>query len=177
MPTSAASRPSACCSRPSSGVADAALEELGLAAQLHDVGKLAIPDSVLSKTEPLDESELAFIRQHTLIGQRILDASPALNEVGRIVRATHERWDGNGYPDGLAGTAIPLPARIIAVCDAYCAMVEDRAHGPVLSVEAALAELRRGAGSQFDPALVELFCGIDPVELAAVAGTVERVSG
>ena len=89
------------------GIADAALEELGLAAQLHDVGKLAIPDSVLSKTEPLDESELAFIRQHTLIGQRILDASPALNEVGRIVRATHERWDGDGYPDGLVGDGHP----------------------------------------------------------------------
>ena len=137
--TSAASRGSSLLLAAELGIADAALEELGLAAQLHDVGKLAIPDSVLSKTEPLDESELAFIRQHTLIGQRILDASPALNEVGRIVRATHERWDGSGYPDGSAGAAIPLPARIIAVCDAYCAMVEDRAHGPMLSVDRPLS--------------------------------------
>ncbi len=159
------------------GIGDAALEELGLAAQLHDVGKLAIPDSVLSKAEPLDEDELAFIRQHTLIGQRILDASPALNEVGRIVRATHERWDGTGYPDGLSGSAIPLPARIIAICDTFCAMVEKRPNGPVLAVDAALDELRRSAGSQFDPELVELFCALDPPGLTAVAAGAERVSG
>jgi two-component system, cell cycle response regulator len=159
------------------GIADAALEEVGLAAQLHDVGKLAIPDSVLSKIEPLDGQELAFIRQHTLIGQRILEASPALNEVGRIVRATHERWDGEGYPDGLSGSAIPLPARIIAVCDAYCAMVADRLHRPAVSVQAALIELRRCAGTQFDPVLVDLFCALDPADLTAVASGAERVSG
>ncbi len=146
-------------------LSEPAMEELGLAAQLHDVGKLAIPDLVLAKTEPLDERELAFIRSHTLIGQRILDASPALYEVGKIVRATHERWDGGGYPDGIAGTEIPLPARIIAVCDSYCAMIERRPHGEVHTPEEAIAELRRLAGSQFDPELVERFCTIG---LAAV---------
>jgi len=148
-------------------IADAALEELGLAAQLHDIGKLAIPDSVLSKTEPLDEQELAFIRTHTLIGQRIVDASPALNEVGKIVRATHERWDGSGYPDGLAGEQIPLPARIISICDTYCAMIDKRAHGQVRTPGEALAELERLGGSQFDPALVKVFCALEPARQPA----------
>ena len=148
-------------------IADAALEELGLAAQLHDIGKLAIPDSVLSKTEPLDEQELAFIRTHTLIGQRIVDASPALNEVGKIVRATHERWDGSGYPDGLAGEQIPLPARIISICDTYCAMIDKRAHGQLRTPEEALAELERLGGSQFDPALVKVFCALEPARQPA----------
>jgi two-component system, cell cycle response regulator len=138
-----------------------AIEELGLAAQLHDIGKLAIPDAVLAKTEPLEERELEFIRSHTVIGQRILDASPALNEVGRIVRATHERWDGTGYPDGLRGEEIPLAARVIAVCDAYSAMTEHRPHGRVYSPAGARAELKRLAGRQFDPRLVRLFCELD----------------
>ena len=152
-------------------ITDAALEELGLAAQLHDIGKLAIPDSLLSKAGPLDERELAFIRTHTLIGQRILEASPALNEVGKIVRATHERWDGTGYPDGLAGAEIPLPARIIAVCDTYCAMIERRSHGKVLTPAEARAELRRLGGSQFDPALVKVFCTLEPARPAVRSAT------
>jgi diguanylate cyclase (GGDEF)-like protein len=139
------------------------LEELGLAAQLHDIGKLAIPDSVLSKPGPLDDDEIAFIRSHTVIGQRILDASPALNEVGKIVRSTHECWDETGYPDGLAGDTIPLAARIISVCDAYCAMTETRPHGVVRSPEEAREELRRLAGKQFDPALVDAFCALEPL--------------
>jgi diguanylate cyclase (GGDEF)-like protein len=143
------------------GLSDPAIDELGLAAQLHDIGKLAIPDVVLAKTDPLDERELDFIRSHTLIGQRILDASPALYEVGKIVRATHERWDGTGYPDGVAGAEIPLPARIIAVCDSYCAMIEQRPHGEVHTPEEAVAELRGLAGSQFDPELVEVFVALD----------------
>jgi diguanylate cyclase (GGDEF)-like protein len=142
------------------GLAGEALEELGLAAQLHDVGKLAIPNSVLSKSEPLDHHELAFVRSHTLIGQRILDASPELNEVGKIVRATHEWWDGTGYPDGLAGDAIPLPARIIAVCDGFCAMTETRGYAELHTQAEALAELLRLSGSQYDPTVVDLFCAL-----------------
>jgi HD-GYP domain-containing protein (c-di-GMP phosphodiesterase class II) len=157
------------------GLGDAAIEELGLAAQLHDIGKLAIPDIILAKTDPLDTRELAFIRSHTVIGQRILDASPALYEVGKIVRSTHERWDGRGYPDGISGTEIPLPARIIAVCDSYCAMIEARPHGKVHTPGEAVAELRHLAGSQFDPELVERFCGLGEAELSAALPEQTRV--
>jgi diguanylate cyclase (GGDEF)-like protein len=133
------------------------LEELELAAQLHDIGKLAIPDVTLAKPGPLDDGERALIRQHTLIGQRILSASPAFSKVAVIVRATHERWDGTGYPDGLAGDQIPFAARIIAVCDAFSAMTSDRPYGEHRSADAAFAELRRCSGSQFDPFVVAAF--------------------
>jgi diguanylate cyclase (GGDEF)-like protein len=136
------------------------LEELRLAARLHDVGKLAIPDAVLQKAGPLDVHEWDFIKQHTVMGERILVASPGWAGVGAIVRATHERWDGSGYPDGLAGEGIPLAARIIAVCDAFSAMTSQRPYRLPVAREQALAELQRGAGTQFDPAIVERFCAI-----------------
>ena len=104
------------------GLDDAALEELSRAAMLHDIGKIAIPDQILHKAGPLDEDEWRFVRQHTVVGERILGASLALRPIGRIVRATHERWDGTGYPDGLAGDEIPIEARIVFVCDAFEAM-------------------------------------------------------
>jgi two-component system cell cycle response regulator len=136
------------------------LEELRLAARLHDVGKLAVPDDVLQKPGPLDPEEWAFIKEHTLIGERILVAAPGWRGVGGVVRATHERWDGAGYPDGLAGEEIPLAARIIAVCDAYSAMTSHRPYRlPVADVQA-LAELRACAGTQFDPDVVAAFCVI-----------------
>jgi diguanylate cyclase (GGDEF)-like protein len=134
------------------------LEELVIAAQLHDVGKIAIPDAVLYKAGPLDEGERTLIHQHTVIGQRILSAAPALHGVGTIVRATHERWDGRGYVDGLAGSAIPLAARIIAVCDTFAAMTSDRPYRGAVTLEKAFAELRRCAGTQFDPEVVRVFC-------------------
>jgi two-component system, cell cycle response regulator len=140
------------------GLGTQKLEQLRLAAELHDVGKLAIPDTVLRKRGPLDEAEWEFIRQHTVIGQRILDASPALYEVGKLVRWSHERWDGAGYVDGLAGEAIPLAARIISVCDAFAAMTSDRPYCAAVSPADAVEELRRCAGSQFDPSIVEVFC-------------------
>jgi diguanylate cyclase (GGDEF)-like protein len=139
------------------GLGEREVRELGYAAELHDVGKVAIPDSILAKPGPLDEVEWEFMRRHTVIGERILAAAPSMSTVAEIVRATHERVDGNGYPDGVAGDAIPLPARIIAVCDAYDAMVSSRPYRPAISHAHALAELQRCAGSQFDAAVVQAF--------------------
>jgi two-component system cell cycle response regulator len=133
------------------------LAELRLAAELHDVGKLAVPDAVLNKRGPLTEEEWVFIRQHTVIGQRILAGAPALQRIGEIVRSTHERWDGTGYFDKLAGEKISLAARIISVCDAFGAMTTDRPYRAAMSPVEALAELERYAGTQFDPEVVRVF--------------------
>ena len=134
------------------------LDELRRAAELHDLGKLAVPDQVLNKPGPLSDSEWCLMRQHTIIGERILSAAPALRPVARLVRSSHERWDGAGYPDRLAGEAIPLGSRIITACDAYDAMVSERPYDAARSSDEALAELRRHAGSQFDPEVVEAVC-------------------
>jgi diguanylate cyclase (GGDEF)-like protein len=154
------------------GMAGDELDELVRAAELHDVGKVGIPDAILEKAGALTEAEREFIRQHTLLGERILGAAPALRPVAVIVRASHERWDGEGYPDGLAGEAIPLGARIIAACDAYEAMTTDRCYRERMSHEAACEELRRESGRQFDPGVVdELIAELDaggPVDWAAV---------
>jgi HD-GYP domain-containing protein (c-di-GMP phosphodiesterase class II) len=135
----------------------AQLVVLRQAAELHDVGKLAIPDSILDKPGPLDADEWAFMRRHTLIGERIVASAVSLRDAAPIVRATHERWDGAGYPDGTSGEQIPLAARIIAVCDAYDAITTTRPYRAASSHEDALAELRRCAGSQFDPRVVAAF--------------------
>ena len=140
------------------GIGGTELEDLKLAAELHDIGKLAIPDELLLKAAPLDEDEWAFVRKHTLIGQRILTASPALAGIGRIVRSTHERWDGAGYPDGLSGEDVPLAARIVHACDAYVAMTDCRPYTSRTTPELAARELRRCAGAQFDPSVVEAIC-------------------
>jgi diguanylate cyclase (GGDEF)-like protein len=145
------------------------VEEVARAAELHDIGKVAVPDSVLHKPGALDADEWTLMRQHTVIGERILLAAPALKPVAALVRASHERWDGRGYPDGLAGTDIPLGARIVAVCDAYDAMVSDRSYRAALPTEHALEELRRGAGSQFDRAVVDAFIAVLEPRLAAAA--------
>jgi len=139
------------------GLAADEIAEVHLAAELHDVGKVAVPDSILSKPGPLDEQEWDFIRRHTLVGERIIAAAPALGRVARLVRSSHERWDGNGYPDRLAGDAIPLGARIVAVADAFDAMTAARPYHEPREPEAALEELRACAGTQFDPAVVEAF--------------------
>ncbi len=133
------------------------IDEVVRAAELHDVGKVGIPDAILEKPAALDVGEWDFIRQHTLLGERILNAAPALRPVANIVRSSHERWDGGGYPDGLVAHQIPLGARIVAVCDAYEAMVSDRPYRRALGHEPALAELRSEAGHQFDPQVVEAF--------------------
>jgi diguanylate cyclase (GGDEF)-like protein/PAS domain S-box-containing protein len=139
------------------GLPDEELAPLLQAASLHDVGKAAIPDGILDKQGPLDDEEWEFMRRHTVIGERILSAAPALVPASKLVRSSHERFDGKGYPDGLAGRAIPLGSRIIAVCDAYDAMVSDRPYRGSLGSAQALAELRRCAGDQFDPEVVDVF--------------------
>jgi two-component system, cell cycle response regulator len=134
------------------------LDEVVRAAELHDVGKMAIPDEILHKRGPLSSDEWAFVRQHTIIGERILGAAPALMPVAKLVRASQEHFDGSGYPDGLAGEAIPLGARIVAVCDAFHAMTNTRPYRPPISAQDALAELQACAGTQFDPTVVSAFC-------------------
>ena len=139
------------------GLTGAVVDEIARAAELHDIGKIAIPDSVLNKPGPLDEDEWDLMHQHTIIGERILLAAPALKPVAALVRASHERWDGEGYPDRLAGQQIPLGARIVAVCDTYDAMTSDRSYRRAMPHAEALAELRRCASRQFDPAVVDAF--------------------
>jgi diguanylate cyclase (GGDEF)-like protein len=137
-------------------------ETVGLvvkAGDLHDVGKLGIPDEILAKPGPLDEQEWEFMKQHTIMGESIIAAAgPSLDRIGPLVRASHERWDGRGYPDGLLEEEIPLGARIITICDSFRAMLDERVYKRAMSLEDALGELRRCAGTQFDPHLVEVFC-------------------
>ena len=152
------------------GVARLALEvgrELGLegedldilvrAAEMHDIGKIAIPEEILHKPGPLDESEWELMRRHPLVGARIIGSAPPLAPIASLVRYAHERWDGAGYCEGLVGTEIPLGSRIIFVCDAFEAMTEDRPYREAMSVDAALEEIRRNSGSQFDPKVVDAF--------------------
>jgi putative nucleotidyltransferase with HDIG domain len=125
-------------------------------ALLHDVGKIAIPKSIINKRGPLDDAEWAVMRTHTVEGQRMLDrVGGSLREVGVVVRASHERWDGGGYPDGLAGEQIPLAARIVTCADAFSAMTTDRPYRPALARSAAIAELLDNAGTHFDPRVAE----------------------
>jgi two-component system cell cycle response regulator len=136
------------------GLPDGELAALSRASELHDIGKIAVPDAILSKPTPLDDEEWAFIRQHTILGERIVSAAPSLASVGRLIRSSHERWDGAGYPDGLSAEDIPLASRIIFACDAYDAITTERPYSPRQDPETAIEELRRGAGSQFDPEAV-----------------------
>jgi len=124
---------------------------------LHDIGKIGIADAVLLKPGKLTESEMAEMRRHSEIGAALLEVSDAMSDIAQVVRHHHERWDGCGYPDALVGAGIPLGARIIAVADAFSAMVTDRIYRPQLRVEEAWSELRANAGSQFDAEIVEAF--------------------
>ncbi len=155
------------------GMAGEDIDEIARAAELHDVGKVGIPDAVLDKPAALDATEWDLMHQHTILGERILNAAPALRPVARIVRSTHERWDGTGYPDGLLGADIPAAARIVAVCDAYEAMTSDRAYRPAIGHEAACQELRDTAGTQFDPQVVDVFLS----EIAKLTGPVPDQDG
>ncbi|HEX7611069.1 MAG TPA: diguanylate cyclase [Solirubrobacteraceae bacterium] len=158
------------------GLDEEAVEMVIRAGDLHDVGKLGIPDEIITKAGPLSEGEWEFMRQHTVMGERIIAAAgPSLARIAPLVRASHERWDGKGYPDGVAGEEIPLGARIIAICDSFRAMLSERPYKPAMSLDYALAELRRCAGTQFDPRLVEVFCRIvtdqsSPERLRSLSG-------
>ena len=131
-----------------------------LTARLHDIGKLGIPPWVLEKPAPLSELESRLMREHPVIGQRMLERRGDLLAIGSLVRATHERWDGLGYPDRLRGPAIPLPSRIVAVCDAFDAMTRPRSYSASIPIPAALEELHECAGTQFDPGVATAFCDL-----------------
>ena len=139
------------------GLDEALLDVVVRMARVHDIGKLAIPPWVLEKPGPLTHYERALMEAHSVIGQKILERKPALVRLGALVRSTHERWDGNGYPDRLKGSAIPLPSRIVAVCDAFDAMTHPRAYRGPAKLDTALEELRRCSGTQFDPGVIETF--------------------
>jgi diguanylate cyclase (GGDEF)-like protein len=158
------------------GLDEEAISLIIKAGDLHDVGKLGIPDEIITKPGPLSEEEWDFMKQHTVMGEQIIAAAgPSLERIGPLVRASHERWDGKGYPDGLAGEEIPLGARIITICDSFRAMLDERVYKEAMSLADALEELRRCAGTQFDPGLVDVFCRlvaerIAPERLGTTAG-------
>jgi HD-GYP domain-containing protein (c-di-GMP phosphodiesterase class II) len=132
-----------------------------LGALLHDVGKIAIPKSIINKPGSLDDDEWALMKMHTIEGQRMLErVGGLLSRVGVVVRASNERWDGGGYPDRLVGVEIPLAARIVSACDAYNAMTTDRSYRRALPLETAVAEMLDCAGTQFDPAVVQGLCKV-----------------
>jgi len=138
--------------------ADDEVQDIQWAALLHDLGKVGIPDRLLHKPGPLLKKEWEVMQRHSVIGEEILSSGERMRRIGKIVRHHQEHWDGSGYPDGLRGKHIPMGSRVLAVVDAYGAMTEDRAYRRARSSRDALAELRRYAGTQFDPALVERFC-------------------
>lgn len=141
------------------GLGGREIDHVKAAALLHDIGKVAIPDEVLNKPGPLDEGEWKVMREHPVIGERILRAIPGMGPIARIVRHEHERFDGGGYPDGISGKQIPIGARIILACDAYHAMTSNRPYREAMTHGEAIRELADGAGSQFDPAVTEMLIG------------------
>jgi len=142
------------------GLSERRRRNVEFGALLHDVGKVAIPNSLINKPGPLSEAEWTTVRTHTIEGQRILEKIGGLmSSIGSVVRASHERYDGDGYPDGLAGEAIPIESRIICACDAFNAMTTDRPYRSALSIAEAIEELERNAGTQFDPVVVPILVG------------------
>ncbi|MDX6629687.1 MAG: hypothetical protein QOH00_1933, partial [Gaiellales bacterium] len=142
------------------GMDEPALRDLRYGAALHDIGKIAVPQAILDKPGPLDPAERAVMERHPLVGEQILAPVEFLTGVASLIRHEHERWDGTGYPDGLAADGIPLGARIILACDAYCAMTQDRPYRGALSDDAAREELRANAGTQFDQQVVDALLAV-----------------
>jgi hypothetical protein len=156
------------------GLGDSEVIEVEQVALLHDVGKIAIPDSILRKPGPLTSEEWEVMRSHPVKGERLVRDTRALAHLATAVRAEHERWDGRGYPDGLAGREIPIASRVTFVCDAYDAMTTDRPYRRALAHSAARAELRDGAGSQFCPSSTRAFLSVRAERLpGGDAGDVE----
>jgi putative nucleotidyltransferase with HDIG domain len=142
--------------------------EAEMGALLHDIGKIAVPDEIINKPGPLDDEEWAIMKTHTVEGERMLQqVGGLLSSVGVVVRASHERWDGGGYPDGLVGAAIPVAARIISACDAFNAMTTDRSYRKALPLEVAIDELHKNAGTQFAPDVVEALVAVVTRDLPA----------
>ena len=155
---------------------DGELRMLQYAAVLHDIGKIGIPGNILNKPDKLTREEFETMAQHTIIGERIISRIDYLLPIARIIRSAHERWDGAGYPDGLGGENIPLAARILLVCDAFDAMTTDRPYRRALPIETALNELKRNAGTQFDPRVVDVFLSAFPFGEAEPGRTPSRLS-
>ena len=141
------------------GVGEIDMVHIRRGALLHDIGKMGIPDLILNKPLALDEAEWSLMREVPLAGERILRSVPGQGAAARLVRHIHERWDGSGHPDGLAGDQIPHGSRVVAACDAYHAMTSPRPWRPALTHEEAIHELLEGANTQFDPEVVEVLAG------------------
>jgi putative nucleotidyltransferase with HDIG domain len=156
------------------GYSETDLAVLRLGGLLHDIGKIGVPDAVLNKPGRLEPGEFNLMKQHTVIGDQIIQAIPQLQVIAPIVRSHHERVDGRGYPDGLAGETITPLARITAIADSFDAMTSDRSYRRGMPVEKAMEEIRRGMGSQFDPDMAKAFLDCPGDELQAAAADMKR---
>jgi HD-GYP domain-containing protein (c-di-GMP phosphodiesterase class II) len=137
-------------------------------AKFHDIGKVGIPDNILNKPGRLDVNEFKVMKTHTHIGMRIALESIDLQDIAELIYHHHERWDGNGYPEGLSRTDIPIECRILSIVDSYDAMTNDRPYRNALTHEEAIEEIKKNAGSQFDPELVAIFCDLISKPISAL---------